>query len=207
MAAFGCDNIESRGLLFSACNQISAMRYEGGESAGTMIVAQPEHEDVELTVRLKTPVPFENGRAVRKLLETTSKGISLVCDSRAVHGLGRQRGRYNFRDQNLYVVRFMRHYEWEFCHNDDVLMQVQYGQPKLPQPKLDAQKLERDVARMFANVRGVDAIGIRARCHRGRKAAARNDDCRFGRRGAAEGAAIGESVHTDRAAGAGGCGD
>ena len=72
--------------LLNACNIVSAMRYEGAETAGRLVVAKRGHPGVEVTLALASPVPLREYRAVRKLLEISSSDIGLLTDSTTIYG-------------------------------------------------------------------------------------------------------------------------
>ena len=163
VAATAAGNAEPDARLFDACNKVASMRYEGGESTGRIFLARDGHENVDLRLRFAEAIPFQNHRAVRKLLEITrgKDDLGLLSDSRVVWGLGALRGQYNPRAEDLFILRFTGHYAWELAHGADTLMQVAYGDPRLPQPKLDVTKLEMDLRRLFPDAGAEGAAAVR----------------------------------------------
>ena len=139
--------------LFGACNYISELTYESEGSVGTMLIAPNGHKNIERTIALKRPVSLGDHRAVRKLLQIASAGDSLLCDGATVIGFGRKCGIYNQSEANLFEVRFTRHYHWELLHGDHSMMRVSYGNPRLPRPPLNAEKLASDLSRIFGDLR------------------------------------------------------
>lgn len=117
--------------LFGACNTISALRYEGIEGTGELIIARPGHPAVQADIRFEEPVRIGDYRAVRKLLQLCSSGKSLLFDFQGVYGLGHV-ARYESEKEDLFVVRFIKHHTWEMLHDGKPLMRTTAGEPRLP---------------------------------------------------------------------------
>ena len=142
--AYGAVGIgESLFGLFQECNVISSLRYEGEDGTGTVLISRKGHPNVEVALALTCPVRTTDYRAVRKLLETSSGDLSLLSDSVCVYGLGRTVGQYDWREEDLFLVRFTKHYAWELYHAESVMMQVTHGQPKLPEESISEQAFEK----------------------------------------------------------------
>jgi DNA integrity scanning protein DisA with diadenylate cyclase activity len=138
--------------LFEACNTISSLRYEGAETIGRMLVARRGHPNIETTLALVRPVRMGDYRAVRKLLEMSSDELCLLSDSGYIYGLGKAVSLYDQRAEDLFSIRFTKHYTWELYHADHLMMRVVYGQPELPKPRIDRRKFESDIQRIFSQV-------------------------------------------------------
>ena len=138
--------------LFEACNAISSLNYEGEEGIGNMLIARQGHPNVEVTLSLERPVRMQNPRAMRKLLEISSDELNLLSDSGSVYGLGKTSGPYDQKEEDLFLIRFVRHNAWEFSHDGHQMMQVVDGQPYLPKEKFDKHKFEQDVGRIFPTI-------------------------------------------------------
>lgn len=111
---------EFRGLhgLFDSCNEVSSLKHEGEESVGEMLIAKRGHPNVEVILSLKHPISMRNYRAVRKLLEVSSSRLNLLSDSGYIYGLGNSVELYDRRDEDLFLIRFVRHYTWELFQID-----------------------------------------------------------------------------------------
>jgi hypothetical protein len=83
------------GGIFNIANTVSAERYEGAEGRGRMLLARKGHPDVIARIRLKSPVSISQYRGIRKLLETSSVDLALLCDGMEVWGLGVPKGTYD----------------------------------------------------------------------------------------------------------------
>ncbi len=139
--------------LFDACRNIATLRYEGAESVGMMLVSRRDHPAIEPIVLLEDSINIDSYRAVRKMLEISSADLSLLCDSARIYGFGRLKASYIPQDEDLFVVRFTRHHQWELLHNNHLLMQVTYGQPGMRKQRIDSDKFKRYVKRLFPSVK------------------------------------------------------
>jgi hypothetical protein len=138
--------------LLHACNIVSAMRYEGAETAGRLVVARRGHPGIEVTMTLAAPVPLREYRAVRKLLEISSSEIGLLSDSASVYGLGQVGRTYDPRDESVFTVQFTSHDTWELQHAGHLLMRAIYGQPQLPRGLLDEANFRQRLRAIFAEI-------------------------------------------------------
>lgn len=123
--------------LFNACNYIASLSYEGAESVGGMIVAKVGHLNISTTIQLSKPIRLQKYRAIRKLLEVTTTGESILTDGEFVTGFGRVSGNYDPLRADLFVVRFTGHHKWEVLHADQPMMVVKHEVPRMPSPSLN----------------------------------------------------------------------
>ncbi len=135
--------------LFSTCNTISSLRYEGAAGVGKLLLARRGHPNLAEVFALTCPTPLTDYRAVRKLLEMTTPDVHLLADGENVYALGRQTGHYDATREDLFVINFTTHYAWELQHAGHVLMRVHYGLPNLPRPRLHRARFRRDLRRTF----------------------------------------------------------
>ena len=135
--------------LFTTCNTISSLRYEGAEGVGKLLLARRGHPNLEEVFALTCPTPLTDYRAVRKLLEMASHDVHLLADGENVYALGRQVGQYDATREDLFVINFMTHYAWELQHASHVLMRSNYGLPGLPRPRLSRSSFRRDLKLTF----------------------------------------------------------
>jgi len=134
--------------LFDACNAISAMRYEGGEAVGRMLICRPTHPALDIKLALRTPVGLADHRTVRKLLEVSRHDAKLISDATRVTGLGHV-PRYDGSTEDVFEVRFAKHYCWDLYHNETHMMRVAYGCPQLPRSDDVAARFREIVGRQF----------------------------------------------------------
>lgn len=137
------------GSHYNACNVISSMRYEGGEGAGTMLIARRGHPNIKVVLELTLPIRLNESRAIRKLLEISSDGLSLLSDSEVIFGLGQIIGSYNDRQEDLFCIRFTKYYTWELEHDGHTLMRVAYAQPQMLESSLHKEQFSDCVSRIL----------------------------------------------------------
>ena len=138
--------------LFDACNAISALKYEGNEGIGSMLLSRRDHPDIYQLIKLDSPVSMRDYRSVRKLLEVAEGNIRLLSDASCVYGFGSLKPGYDFSQGDIFSVNFTKHYTWEFLHAGQVMMRVTYGLPSLPKGQLDEQKFRRDLGLTFPEI-------------------------------------------------------
>lgn len=138
--------------LFEHINTISSLRYEGKESLGKLLIAAKDHEKIKMTMELETPIFIGDYRKVRKFLELSSDDNYLISDADMVYGLGTILQGYNPRNENLYIINFTNHYQWELIHDNNILMKVAYREPFLPEEKINFKKFSSDFKRIFKNL-------------------------------------------------------
>jgi hypothetical protein len=137
--------------LFRSCTTISSLRYEKSPGSGRIMLARKDHPLIEEQVHFSVATSLSNFRASRKLLELTSKDLSLHTNSENVFGLVRLKGQPN-EVEDIFEIQMIGHHHWELRHSDNVLMRVQYGIPRLPRLSFDEQKLRADLPRLFENI-------------------------------------------------------
>ena len=134
--------------FFEACSAISSLKYEQAEVAGRMLLAPKD----QLTTRIlfKEGISLKNHRRVRKLLELTAQSGFLHTDSDKVFGL--VDANLDQKNEDVYEVVFLGHHYWELRHDGDLLMQVKFGEPTLPNRVSYQPKLHTDLARLLPGV-------------------------------------------------------
>lgn len=135
--------------LYDACNGVAALRHEGDEGVGTMLVARRHHPAVVPVLTLETPIPLRDHRSIRKLLELSEGRTALVTDASDVFGLGYLIEADAPQHEPLFTVHFTRHYSWELSHDKQVMMKVVSNTPRLPQGRIDAVNFASAVQRVF----------------------------------------------------------
>jgi DNA integrity scanning protein DisA with diadenylate cyclase activity len=138
--------------LYDACNSISSLRYEGAEGLGKIIIAKKDHPNIRFTLQLKEPIPMNENRKVRKFLELSNDSSQIICDSELIYGLGEQTGKYNPKEESLFVINFISHHKWEVSHENNTMMVVEYYQPNLPKERISRTKFYGDLKRIFTDI-------------------------------------------------------
>ena len=135
--------------LYDACNGVAALRHEGDEGIGTMLVSRRLHPAVVPVLTLETPVPMRDHRSIRKLLELSEGHTALISDASHVFGLGQLVPESDSQFEPLVTVHFTNHYTWEMSQAGHVLMRVVSNTPRLPQGQVAADNFARIVRIVF----------------------------------------------------------
>jgi hypothetical protein len=152
---FSALDIQFRGTLelFDACNVISALPQENRAGFGGMVIADTAHPAVNTAVRLQWPIVAWEHKRVRKLLEMCRNGLSLLSDSRHVWGIGTfDPSRYDAAKLDVFRVEFVGHFHWQLWHLNQPLMTVRNGEPRLPMPPVDPDRLDRALRWRFSGI-------------------------------------------------------
>ncbi|KAA9327494.1 hypothetical protein F0P96_16050 [Hymenobacter busanensis] len=135
--------------LYDACNGVAALRHEGIEGRGTMLLARRNHAAVVPVLTLETPVPLRDHRSIRKLLEMSEGRTALMSDATNVFGLGYLVEPTDQAYEPLFTVHFTTHHNWELSHDGHVMMRVVSGTPRLPQGRIEEQYFTNTIRRMW----------------------------------------------------------
>jgi DNA integrity scanning protein DisA with diadenylate cyclase activity len=141
-----------RGDLFQTCANIASLKYEGEEGTGRIVIAEAGHESVQLDISFLETVELRSYRAVRKLLQLAASELCLISDGEKILGLGRIKENYEVSQENLFVIRFVRHHVWEVRHGETALMRVSYGEPRLSKNRFNETKFKNDILRIFPDI-------------------------------------------------------
>lgn len=145
--------------LFNACNYIASLSYEGAESVGGMIVAKVGHPNISTKIQLSKPIRLQKYRAIRKLLEITTTGESILTDGEFVTGFGSIFGVYDPTGSDLFMVRFTGHHKWEVLHDDHSMMVVKHEVPRMPSPSLNRAEFISSCGILFPHI-GLEKINF-----------------------------------------------
>ena len=143
--------------LYDACNGVAALRHEGDEGVGTLLVGRRHHPAITPVLTLDAPIPLRDHRSIRKLLEMSEDRASLVSDATDVFGLGSLADSADPRHEPVFTVHFTRHYSWELTHNGHVMMKVVSNTPRLPQGIVAQEHFGRTVRRVFPTLKTTTA--------------------------------------------------
>lgn len=135
--------------MFNRLNVISSLLYEGARGIGRLILADPSSPSIEHLLRFRTPVKIHDPRWTRKVLQLAGPHAALIADHERVYGLGRLSPTYNPDDQNVFMVDFLDHYNWELMCGDLVLLRSLYGEPMLPSEIVEEDAFTSTLARLF----------------------------------------------------------
>lgn len=132
--------------VFENLNKISELRYEGGETLGTIIFAPPNLPCLNYDVAFVQPISLDSHRLVRKVVEISDNRLGCICQGwRGIVGFGSLT--YS-GDTSVFRAVFTGHYRWALYVNDTLLMNCAFGVPSVPQPRLTEKAF-------FSNIRRV----------------------------------------------------
>ena len=136
--------------VFEALNEISALKYEGGETRGTIAFAPSESPAIEHQVRFLERVSLSSQRMVRKIVEMSGADLACVCDDSAgISGLAT----VSFTSAHaVFRALFIGHYRWELYWNDTFLMRCTFGVPSVPAPRLTEAAFVSNVRRVLVGL-------------------------------------------------------
>ncbi|WP_269772979.1 DNA integrity scanning protein DisA nucleotide-binding domain protein [Bacillus safensis] len=137
--------------LYESFNLISSQYYEGEEVSGGIIISDPNNESIKRLIEFDKPIKLTQHRTIRKLLEMTNENTYLLADGEAVYGLGNIE-RYDPSSEDIFIIKFQKHFLWQLIHANQTLMEVEYRHPKLPKEKINREIFTDHFNRVFSNV-------------------------------------------------------
>ena len=143
--------------LFQRLNILSSLFYEGHEGLGTLILARPDSTFLEYAVRFRTPIPLNEPRWARKILQMASERFALICSDGKIHGIGNLAELHPPGQQDAFTVNFLDHYQWELRLGPQVLMYSRFREPKLPQMSIERAQFVSRLFRLFKIASSTDA--------------------------------------------------
>ncbi|MCT4662663.1 MAG: DNA integrity scanning protein DisA nucleotide-binding domain protein [Tissierellales bacterium] len=148
--------------IYSKLNIISSLNYEGEEGKGKILFTDTkylteggEHPDIEYKIRFGVKVPISLYRAIRKLLELAKSDYYLLSDTKYIYGLGKLKANYDKKREDIFVVKFLKHYTWELYHGDDRLMLVIHEIPALSRERLPIDQFTYELKKTFGSLEDV----------------------------------------------------
>jgi hypothetical protein len=143
--------------LFQRLNVVSSLFYEGRESLGSIVLAKPDSDFIDYAVRFRTPVPLNQPRWARKILQMASERFALVCSDGKIYGLGNIKEDHDPDSLDAFTVVFLDHYQWELRVGPRVLMYSRFREPKLPQASVEKAQFVSNYLRLFKRASEADA--------------------------------------------------
>lgn len=142
-------NYLDRGDLFNSLNKISSLSYEGAPIEGKLIIFNPENDAVHFHLRFQNQAPIKDYRWIRKLLNMTTADISLISDGIKVYGLGCLKDDNDKVKNNILIIDFLDHYDWNLYYKSQAMIRSTYENPTVPKPILNQQLFIENFSRIF----------------------------------------------------------
>lgn len=138
--------------FFNICNYISSLKYEGDASVGKMIICKEDHPNLDIALKLTTPIGLGEFRKVRKLLEIASENLFLYSNGNEILGIAKQKGTYDAKNEDLLIVNFRGSHKWELIHDNNIMMIVEYTNPNIPKFKINKEIFDDLLQRIFQGI-------------------------------------------------------
>lgn len=149
------------GGLYDQLDAVSALRYEGAEGKGRVLLTDEQRTGVVPELLLKTPVPLKNARAARKLVEMATARLDLLATpDGGIYGLGTTDPDYDPASERVFEVAFLKGNAWELRHDRVPLMRVLGGVPELPRDPIQRSDFDVLCQRVLGDALGLDADAL-----------------------------------------------
>ena len=133
--------------LFATLNAVSSLTYERAGAHGSLTIANLDNLKKWLQVTFKNPVALRESRTIRKILQLTDSGMSILSDGQYAYGLGRTRAA-----PDIIEIAITGHARWEASVNGDKLVRVSYGQPSIPTHPIEIEEFKDIAERTIGDV-------------------------------------------------------
>lgn len=137
--------------LFDRFCELAALRYEGAEKQGRILLTGADRSGVGVVVSFTSPVRMDRPRESRKLFEMASDTLDILATPQAFYGLGKLDPTHDHTAEDVFEVVLLGKNAWEFRHDGRPLMRVQDGHPSLPGEDLEHSVFEWTLKRAFSN--------------------------------------------------------
>lgn len=146
--------------LFETFEALASTAYEGRAGTGGVVLSARDHALIDIAVRLRRPVPVQDRRQFRKLLEMTGPRLDLLVDGSAIYGLGCISDEYDGSGQDVFRFGVVEQGVWQMAHHGDTLLQVAHGHPQLARPRISFDLFEASMRQVFPGVAAPDIEAI-----------------------------------------------
>ena len=116
--------------------------YERDDLHGELVLGQERANDIDLV--LQDPVPLQNAKGSRKLLQMSNTQVSCYSDGRSILGLIKTNAPAGY-----FRIRFHSANRWTLVHTSTPLAVVTLGVPTLPLPRLSRDRFENAFRQRF----------------------------------------------------------
>lgn len=153
--------------IYDKLNIISSLNYEGEEGHGKILFTdekylngKEEHPDIFYAIKFANKVPISLYRAIRKLLEISKGKNYLLSDAKYIYGIGYTKPSYSKEREDIFLVKFLKHYTWQLYHDDDKLMFVSHENPTIPRERIPKNDFAEEVVEVFGKIgiRDIDRL-------------------------------------------------
>lgn len=152
---------------------LSRMPYERAANRGAILFSPDEDDRVDCSVLFAEEVSLDRSeeretgglKAIRKVLEMTSSGLSAVLSKGELIGLVQSEGICG----EYFCIRFTELHTWEISRGDETLMLVEDGKPVLPRKELKGEGLGDRLKKVFPDAGDLNVSTLRGFCQEAAK--------------------------------------
>jgi len=144
--------------IFESMNALAAAPYEGRAGSGGLILSKDTNDLLEVNVRFDPVLELQSSRGLRKALEMTSSGLSLLTDGSKVFGLGAVAGEYDQSSESVFKFDVISRGEWQLGHGEMALIRVSNGKATLPRERIVRSNFVEAVDRLFDGAGDADTL-------------------------------------------------
>lgn len=158
-------NMRALSNIFNQINNISSLYYESHVSTGQIVFStensiKENHPNIDKILILDQKVILKNKRLIRKLLEICNRDIALLSDGKYVYGICRLVGDFDVEREDIFIVRYLDMYSWEFLYNNKKLLKVDYESVTLPQSKVTYSEFKNRVLELFPDIEASNIVKL-----------------------------------------------
>jgi len=146
--------------VFDGLTRLALAPYERAEARGQLLFANKAASVGTPVLRLAKPVPLSQARTFRKLLVLTNDELALRCDCDDAFEVVRLDSGGPAQSVPGVVIRIAGRGKWAVSFGDQQVMVMDDGQPLLPQPAVDEQRLAFDLRRILRSMTDGDAAAF-----------------------------------------------
>lgn len=133
--------------IVDTLNMISSLTYESDTVRGQILFCHAK--DVEKYMEFSEPIPLEKVRRVRKLLQTATSRIYLLCDGKYIYGLTQD----HYKPEQAVEIVFKHTLFWQVnlytAGNRETLLQMNNSIPQIVVLRVNEQRVKEAYEQIF----------------------------------------------------------
>ncbi len=146
--------------VFDRLMRLALAPYERAEARGQLLFADKTAALGTPVVKLAQPVTLSQARALRKLLVLTNDELALRCNCHDAFEVVRLDSGVPARSVPSVVIRIAGRGKWAVSFGDRQVMVMNDGQPSLPHPAVNEQRLAFDLRRIVRSMTDLSATAF-----------------------------------------------
>jgi hypothetical protein len=146
--------------VFDTLSRLALAPYEKAEPRGCLVFAEKGARVGTPVLTLSKPLPLKQAKALRKMLVLTNDDLVLRCSCEHAFALVCTSPTAAADSPSGIAVRIAGRGKWVVAADGRDVMVMSDGQPSLPQPVVDEQRLARDLRRLVRGMTEPSALGF-----------------------------------------------